>query len=235
MPVRSKRRSGALRRRLAAFVFAALAFAVPAGAEELAVPVPPGPLLEQLAGDCPDCVSRGFLPCGSAEVQYGQTFAATAMQGEPGRAYLLARAPVADELAPILSEGSAADVVAAFEHRFGPLRLVVVDEGWQDPRLLAPAEPAEITVDPEQQACFSDPARGLGCCLGDGPRDQGCLPKADPPSVRFRFEDPANGERLSLRYPVGKGEITLRRAVADGQDVLYWCQQWARAELVPAK
>lgn len=228
-------RSRTCRQWLAGAVLAALTLGAPASAEVLHLPVAPETLLERLAGDCPDCVGQGFLPCGSADVQYGQRFAETAMQGEPPRAYLLARAPVSAELVPLLSAESAASVVTSFGELFEPLRLIVVDEGWQDPRLLSPSGPAEISVDPEQQACFRDPTRGLGCCLGDGPRDQGCLPKADPPSVRLEFDDPASGERLKLRYPVGKGEITLQRAGGTGPAALYWCQQWTRAQLAPAR
>ena len=71
--------------------------------------------------------------------------------------------------------------------------------------------------------------RDLGCCLGDGPADRGCLPKADPPSATLSFEDAASGETLKLRYPMSR-ELQLRRRTAGGE-TLYWCHGWEHAPL----
>lgn len=218
--------------RLAGHVAAALIGAMPVRAEVLELPAPAAAVLEPVVAACPDCREQGFLPCGTSEVQYGAGFASTAMQGALPRAYLLARAPVNDELVPLLGESEDRALIDALHRRFADLLLVVIEGDWRTARVLAPAGDPRIAVDPQQQACFRDPARDLACCLGDGPSGSGCLPKADPPSVRLSFADPESGERLQLRYPIGKGEITLRRSADTGRASLYWCHKWERARLV---
>jgi len=214
-------------------LIAALA-ASPVRAEVLPLPVPAEALLQPIAAACPDCVHRGFMPCGSADVQYGRGFAATAMLGEPPRAYLLAQTPVRAEALRLVKSGERAAAIEALQQRFAEARLVVVQDGWRTVRLLAPDATPRVAADPAQQACFRDSSRSLGCCLGDGGAAANCLPKADPPSVRLTFADPASGERLELRYPIGKGELSLRRHAA-GRTILYWCQAWAPARLVGAR
>jgi hypothetical protein len=198
----------------------ALLLAAPALAETIVVPasLPPA-----LAAACPDCDT--VLPCGDPDVQLGKRFEPTAMQGEPRRAYLLLHGPIRNELASLLGQGSTDDLKQTLAQRIGAIRLLAVEADWTTLRVLEP-EGVAAHADPVQQACFADPARGLGCCLGDGPRDRGCLPKADPPSVTISFRD--GNEALKLRYPVGKGEVTIRRG-----RLVYWCLAWARATLAP--
>ena len=220
--------------RVACLLLALLAAALATGlkAETIGVSAPDD-LAAAIAADCPDCAAQGYLPCGTPDVAYGQRFPATAMQGRPERAYLLARAPVSKELTPYLAAESVDALAAGFRARFAPLRLVVIEADWRTARTLAPIGPPRIHADPAQQACFRDPGRSASCCLGDGPRDRGCLPKADPPSASFTFLDPVAEERLTLRYPVGRGEVSLRRAGDGG--ALYWCHKWTRAGLAPAR
>lgn len=201
-----------------------------AKAETLVLPQAAAAAPSQIDAACPECAAPGFLPCGTGDVQYGRRFKTTAMQGEPQRAYLLAKAPEAGELRPLLAGPDPKSVADDFVQRFQRLRLVVFENGWTQARVLAPLAAPAVKVDPDQQACFRDPARGTACCLGDGPRDLGCLPKADPPTVRLAFQDDAQKERLSLRYPIGRGEARLTRTGADGS-TLYWCHRWKRARL----
>ncbi|MEQ9640145.1 MAG: hypothetical protein RIM84_08985 [Alphaproteobacteria bacterium] len=195
--------------------------ATPALAETILVPASLPPAVAEV---CPDC--NEVLPCGDPDVQYGKTFQRTAMQGEPARAYLLTRAPTRRDTNPLLGQGTAAEARAALSQRLGAVRLLVIEADWATVRLLQPDGAPDVTVREDQHACFADPARGLGCCLGDGPRSQGCLPKADPPTAIVSFTDGA--ERLRLRYPVGAYEIRLHR----GRGTVYWCHGWDRATLV---
>lgn len=213
------------------FGLAWLLIALPAAAETMRLPTAAGPALHALEAACPSCVATGVLPCGTPDVAYGRRFPKTAMQGAPLRAYLLAEAPEAGELRPLLASANAASVADGFAARFKGLRLVVIEQDWRAMRVLAPSEPGKTQVDPVQQACFRDPKREIACCLGDGPRDQGCLPKADPPTYRVIFQDDIARERLSLSYPVGRGEAKLSRAQAGGGRSLYWCHKWKRAEI----
>ena len=197
-------------------------FAAPALAESIVVPatLPPA-----VAAACPDCTA--VLPCGNPDVQYGRKFQATAMQGSPPRAYLLAGAPLRGPLNPLLGQGTADELKQALAQRIGATRLLVVEADWATVRLLEPQGEPQVTVRPDQQACFAERERDWGCCLGDGPASAGCLPKADPPTVVLTFMD--GDERLALRYPVGAYEIRLRR----GRGTVYWCHGWAAARLVP--
>ena len=196
--------------------------AAPAAAETIVVPAT---LPAAVAEVCPDCTD--VLPCGDPDVQYGKRFQGTAMQGTPPRAYLLAHAPTRTETNPMLGKGTAAELRQALADRMASARLLVIEADWATVRLLEADSAPEVTVREAQQACFADPARSLGCCLGDGPRSRGCLPKADPPTVRVSFRD--GNERLTLRYPVGAYEIRLNR----GRGIVYWCHGWERARLVP--
>ena len=215
-------------RAVAAIAGALIAACLVAGAARAETLVLPAAAVAAIAEACPDCAATGLLPCGTPDVAYGRKFQGTAMQGDPPRAYLLASAPVSAELTPLLAGPDAATVADDLARRFQSLKVLTVEADWRRVRLLEPEGAPAVAVDPEQQACFRDPARGLGCCLGDGPSSAGCLPKADPPSAELRFRD--GDATLRLRYPVGKGETTLRRPTAAGQ-VLYWCHKWARAGL----
>jgi len=210
-------------------LLAALTMSPPAHAESLPLPVPAESVLAPVAAACPGCVAPGFLPCGSPDVQYGGGFAPHAMQGAPPRAYLLARAPIQKEWLALVTGTSDDEVADALAARLAETRVVVLDDAWKNVRVLAPSEPARVEADPAQLACFREHPRDLGCCLGDGPADRGCLPKQDPPNARLRFDDPSTGEKLELRYPMSR-EVWLRRCVG-GYDTLYWCQGWARAAL----
>lgn len=221
-------------KRLCALAGGAVAFALaqpPASAETLALPAAAAHFESQIADDCPGCAERGFLPCGAPDVQYGRRFARAAMQGAPPRAYLLANAPTARELRPLLTGADAPTVAREIAERFREIRLILIEDAWTTARVLTPVDAGRMRVDAAQQACFRDPKRSRACCLGDGPRDMGCLPKADPPTMTLVFQDDATRERLSLRYPVGRGEATLRRATASGGKAIYWCHKWARARI----
>jgi hypothetical protein len=197
--------------------------------ESLPLPAPLEALLAALREACPGCVGPGFLPCGGTEIQYGNGFAPNALQGEPPRAYLLARAPTRKEVVAAVLGAKTDAVAGTLAAAFADLRLVVLEAGWQTVRVLAASAAPRIEVDPAQHACFLERPRDLGCCLGDGPADRGCLPKADSPSATLRFEDPAAGETLELRYPMAY-EIRLHRR-RGGRETLYWCQGWERAPL----
>lgn len=51
------------------------------------------------------------------------------------------------------------------------------------------------------------------------------------PALRLAFLDGAAGERLMLRYAVGRGELMLRRTSAAGRRTLYRRHKWTRARL----
>ena len=200
----------------------ALVFVCVAGTARAESIIVPTTLPPALAAACPDCTT--VLPCGDPDVQLGRRFEKTALQGEPPRAYLLLDGPVRNDLTELLGQGSADDLKRALIEKVGTIRLLAVEADWATVRVLEPTDVA-ATADPAQQACFADPTKDRGCCLGDGPAGT-CLPKADPPSVTMSFRD--GNETLVLRYPVGKGEVTVRR----GRQV-YWCLAWVRARLVP--
>lgn len=211
------------------FGLACLLIASPSAAETIRLPAAAATALQALAAECPSCVAKGVLPCGTPDVAYGRRFPKTAMQGTPGRAYLLAEAPEAGELRPLLAAADAIRVAEGFAAGFKKIRLIVIEQDWQAIRVLSPSTSGKTQVDPVQQSCFRDPKRSISCCLGDGPRDQGCLRKADPPTYRVVFQDDVARERLSLSYPVGRGQTKLSRAQAGGGRSLYWCHKWKRA------
>jgi hypothetical protein len=197
--------------------------------EQLVLPVPLESVLAPLREACPGCIEAGFLPCGTPDVQYGRRFAATALQGDPPRAYLLARAP---ERKAVFAAATGTPIEAApdaMARAFADLRLVVLDDAWRRVRVLPPSGEPRVELDTRQHACFRERPNDLGCCLGDGPQDRGCLPKADPPSVHLRFDDADTGETLALRYPMSR-EIQLRRRTP-GRELLYWCHSFAHAPL----
>jgi hypothetical protein len=218
-------------RRLVAFALVVTGTTL-ARAEVLVLPAAASGIVSRIAEACPACVAPGFLPCGGPDVQYGRAFAQHALQGEPARGYLLGRAPVSAELAPLVREPDLERAMQALADAFAPTRLVVIEDAWQEVRVLAPHGAPSVKFDAAQHACFRDPARSMSCCLGDGPADRGCLPKADPPTVQLHFDDAVAGEAVAMRWPVGAGELKLRRSeTSGGRETLYWCHKSARAPL----
>ncbi|MBX3603860.1 MAG: hypothetical protein KF788_01235 [Piscinibacter sp.] len=214
----------------AALALSLLAATTALPAQSLVVPPAAGDLAATLRDACPGCIEAGFLACGTPDVQLGRRWAGTALQGTPPRAYLVARAPTVGELMQRVRAAPPPQVRETLADAVTPVRLVVFDEDWRRVRVLAPSAPPSLAVDATQHACLHDRQLDAGCCLGDGPRSRGCLPKADPPSATLQFDDPASGETLRLRLPAGR-EVTLRRRAGEGPETLYWCQSWARARL----
>jgi hypothetical protein len=179
-------------------------------------------LQDALDRDCPGCRDQGLSPCGTADVQVGKRFARTLFQGRPKRGYLLTFVMADGAFFAALVTPDRAAFLAAMRERFATMRLIAVEDGFRELRVLPPAREVRVHYPPGQHRCFGIEQRGASCCLGDGGSDRTCLPKADSPRVFLTFDDTLADEVLAVVYAPIAGFSQLRRS-GGGRETLYYC------------
>lgn len=218
------RRSRRLRLQRLSLLVVLLSFAAfPAWASDLWLPASAGETLRAaLERDCPNCLERGLVACGAAEVQPGRRFARHFFQGTPRRGFLLTFAMSHATFRAALRGEDRESVVATLGARFEETRLVVVEDGFEAARVLPRAASVEVVYATVHHRCLGIERRTWSCCLGDGGADRTCLPKADAPHVVMTWKDAVTGEAIVATYTPVPGFSRLARSGPRGT-TLYYC------------
>jgi hypothetical protein len=207
-----------------------LLFVSPAVASWVRLPGGPG-AANTIRRECGECAKKGFIACGSANVQPGKRFARTAMQGKPPRGYLVEAVITGGEFRDLARKtASHQALVASIRSRFAAARLVVLEPKGRRARVLPPPESVDVIFPEPLYACVRDRAKPWGCCVGEC-GNECCEKDLGSPSVTLRWTDSEVQEEVAFKFHHMAGFSRLARR-GGGREVLYYClvDQAARLE-----
>lgn len=174
---------------------------------------------EAIARQCPECVARGFMTCGTADVAYGKRFARTALQGRPPRGYLVSFVMSGDDFRGLARHAAYDALTATLRERFAQARLIVLEAPAA--RVLPPPRSVTVEFPPSLHACVHDSQKPWGCCLAANCRNECCEKSLGSPTVVLTWNDAETRESIELTFHHGTGFSRLRRRGA--REALYYC------------
>jgi hypothetical protein len=199
-----------------------------AHAAELGLPATAAALPGRIAAACPECAARGYTPCGSAEIAWGRRYAKTALRGTPRRGYLVTFTMTANDfraLARATADHTA--LVTTLRDRFGASRLVVLEDRFEDARVLAVSPTVAVTFPEPLHRCLRETTRPWGCCVSDCKREC-CEKDLGSPGIDLEWRD--GEESLRFHYTHTTGTTWLTRRTSAGE-THYFCLTDARGAL----
>lgn len=173
----------------------ALLLAFDARAAEIPLPAA---TVATLTAACPDCVTEGFFACGSPDVAWGRRFTTTALLGTPKRAYLLTATTTGDEFRRLARNTAYPTLIPMLRRRFARTRLVILEDGLRDPRLIDKPGEIRVTFPRPLHTCLYGSPRPWGCCVGTCKDDECCEKALGSPTVEVLWKD--GDETLTLHY-----------------------------------
>jgi hypothetical protein len=208
-------------------LIAAVTIAAPGHATDLWLSSSARDLPARIAAQCPTCATAGYMPCGSPDVGWGRRFAATALLGEPKRGYLPTFTMTGEELRKLARNTDYDALITTLHDRFATTRLVVIEDGFKDARVLPPPETVDVTFPKPLHDCVHQTTRPWGCCVSDC-KDECCEKGLGSPSVTLRWTD--DDEVVELHYSHTIGVSWLGRRTPNHR-VRYACLVEAKGEL----
>lgn len=175
---------------------------------------------EQIARQCPECMTTGFLTCGTADVAYGKRFARTALQGRPPRGYLVSFVMSGNEFRDLARRTPYEPLVATLRERFTRARLVILEAPGA--RVLPPPDLVRADVPPPLHACVHGSSKPWGCCVAANCHDECCEKALGSPTVTLTWTDPQSRDATVLTFHHATGFSRLEHRGRRGS-LLYYC------------
>jgi hypothetical protein len=164
------------------------------------------------------------MPCGTPQVAWGKRFAATALLGTPQRAYLPTFIMTGEQFRKLARTTAYDALVTTLHDRFATSRLIVIEDGFKDARVLPSPENVEVVFPKPLHECVHDTTRPWGCCVSDC-NEECCEKGLGSPTVTLKWSD--DDEVVELHYGQTIGTSWLSRRSRD--------HRWRYACLVDAK